>query len=131
METTDKRITVLVLRDTERQRIDCGSYEDAIGVVKAEQSPDNVVKIETREGEIVFTSGDMNIEDWETGGAARNDACRWMLRSMTVRTNPLGALPMTSVSSVRWTRFRAGLSDGRHPCSAFGLRPLSLSRIAS
>lgn len=64
-ETTDKRITVLVLRDTERRRIDCGSYEDAIGVVKAEQSPDNVVKIETREGEIVFTSGEMDIEDWE------------------------------------------------------------------
>ncbi|SEP15991.1 hypothetical protein SAMN04487948_11773 [Halogranum amylolyticum] len=65
-ETTDKRITVLVLHDAERRRIDCMSYEEAISVVKAEQSADNVVKIETREGEIVFTSGEMDIEDWET-----------------------------------------------------------------
>jgi len=63
-ETTDRAITVVLL-DTDRERRDCQSYEEAIAVVKAELTPETVAKIENREGEIVFTSTEMSIDAWE------------------------------------------------------------------
>jgi hypothetical protein len=63
-ETTDRAITVILL-DTDRERRDCQSYEEAISVVKEELSSGIVAKIEDRDGQIVFTSEEMAIEDWE------------------------------------------------------------------
>jgi hypothetical protein len=62
-ETTDRAITVILL-GTGRDRRDCQSYEEAISVVKEELTPGTVAKIEDREGEIVFTSEEMSIDDW-------------------------------------------------------------------
>jgi hypothetical protein len=65
-ETTDREITVVVIGDqVGRNRIGCSSYEVAIDVVKDELSPGVVAKIENREGDIVFTSAEMSIDDWE------------------------------------------------------------------
>jgi hypothetical protein len=63
-ETTDREITVILL-DQERERRECQSYEDAISLVKEELTPGVVAKIEGREGEIVFTSEEMSIDDWK------------------------------------------------------------------
>lgn len=62
-ETTDRAITVIFL-DTARERRECQSYEEAISVVKQELKPRVVAKIENREGDIVFTSEEMAIDDW-------------------------------------------------------------------
>jgi hypothetical protein len=62
-ETTDRAITVIFL-DTARERRECQSYEEAISVVKQELKPGVVAKIENREGDIVFTSEEMAIDDW-------------------------------------------------------------------
>lgn len=63
----DKQITVVVIGDSvRRERIRCTSFEDAIVVVKEELTPKTVVKIENREEEIVFTSEEMDIDQWET-----------------------------------------------------------------
>lgn len=65
-ETTDDQITVIVLEeDGNRERIVCSSYKDAIAVVKDTTGPDVFTKIEDRDGEIVFNSQEMDIENWE------------------------------------------------------------------
>ncbi|WP_251330585.1 hypothetical protein [Haloplanus sp. HW8-1] len=63
-ETTDRSITVVLLDDS-RERRDCSSYEEAIAIVKDELESGVVAKIENREGDIVFTSAEMSIDDWE------------------------------------------------------------------
>lgn len=65
-ETIDAEITVIVLSETgERDRINCTSFNEAIGVVKQEVSHSTFAKIEDRDGEVVFNSEDMDIENWE------------------------------------------------------------------
>lgn len=65
-ETTDSQITVVVLEDSGgRDRVVCTSFEEAIGVVKDTADAGTVTKIENRNGEIVFDSQEMDIEDWE------------------------------------------------------------------
>ena len=49
----------------ETQRKTCSSYEEAIDLVKRHQASATAVKIEDRDGEIVFTSDEMEIEQWE------------------------------------------------------------------
>ncbi|ELY96128.1 hypothetical protein C482_16168 [Natrialba chahannaoensis JCM 10990] len=65
-EAYDGSITVRLLDDTARaEEHGCGSYEEAIAVVKANQHDVTVAKIEDRDENVVFTSADMDIEDWE------------------------------------------------------------------
>lgn len=65
-ETTDSDITVIVLTEPNgRDRIPCSSFESAIETVKETVDDETVAKIETRDGEIVFDSVEMDIEDWE------------------------------------------------------------------
>lgn len=65
-ETTDDEITVIVLGEpNRRERIVCSSFKEAIQTVKAEQPAATTTKIENRDGEIVFTSVEMEIGDWE------------------------------------------------------------------
>jgi hypothetical protein len=64
-ESTDP-ITVVVLEEGGgRNRIDCGSYEQAIDRTREEMSPKNAVKIESRDGEIMYSSRRMNLDEWE------------------------------------------------------------------
>ncbi len=65
-EEYDGTITVHILADnTGRERVQCSSYTEAIETVKYQQSDATVVKIEDRDKEIVFTSAEMDIRDWE------------------------------------------------------------------
>ena len=65
-EEYDGTITVHLLDDSgDHERIRCSSYENAIDLVKHRQSDATVVKIEDRDDEIVFTSAEMDIRDWE------------------------------------------------------------------
>jgi len=65
-ETTDDAITVIVLGEpNRRERIACTSFKEAVSLVKERNDPETTVKIENRNGEILFTSLEMNIEDWE------------------------------------------------------------------
>ena len=65
-ESTDDEITVIILEEPDRRdRIACSSFKEAIRLVKAKNGPEITVKIENRDGEIVFTSVEMEIEDWE------------------------------------------------------------------
>jgi hypothetical protein len=65
-EEYDGTVTVRVSNDGGgRTTISCSSYEEAIGVVKREVHEATVVEILDREGEVVFDSADMNIENWE------------------------------------------------------------------
>ena len=64
-EAYDGRITVHVLRDTQdNETIQCSSYPEAIEIVRQNTEAVVATKIEDRDGEIVFTSDEMNIEDW-------------------------------------------------------------------
>lgn len=64
-ESTDL-ITVVVLEEKRgRERIDCGSYEHAIETARDNLSTQNVVKIESKEGEIMYSSERMNLDEWE------------------------------------------------------------------
>jgi len=65
-ETTDEEITVIILgKSNRRERIACSSFKEAIRLVKAKNGPETTVKIENRSEEILFTSAEMNIDDWE------------------------------------------------------------------
>lgn len=65
-EEYDGTITVHVLHDkAEDERIQCSSYEEAIETVKREAESATVTKIEDRDDRIVFTSDEMDIQDWE------------------------------------------------------------------
>ena len=66
-EEYDGAITVRLLDDeTGTEVIRCSSYEDAIDRVKDRQGSVTVAKIVDRDGEVVFTSADMDIDDWES-----------------------------------------------------------------
>jgi hypothetical protein len=51
--------------DGTRNEIRCTSYPEAIELVKQKRDAYTVVDIVGADGEVVFTSADMNIEDWE------------------------------------------------------------------
>jgi hypothetical protein len=54
------------LRDAEKsESITCSSYREAISTVKEREQSSTATKIEDRDGEIVFTSDSMDIDDWE------------------------------------------------------------------
>jgi len=66
-EEYDGRVTVHVLReDGGRERVRCRSYEAAVETVREEVAPGTVAKIEDRDGDVVFTSAEMDIDAWET-----------------------------------------------------------------
>lgn len=66
-EVYDGRVTVHVLGDDgTREREPCGSYEDAIELARDAVGSGTVVKIEDRDGEVVFSSAEMDLDDWET-----------------------------------------------------------------
>ncbi|APX96218.1 hypothetical protein [Natronorubrum daqingense] len=65
-EEYDGSITVRLLDDergTETHR--CSSYEGAIELVKTHERRVTVAKIVDREGAVVFTSADADIDEWE------------------------------------------------------------------
>lgn len=65
-EQYDGTVTVRVYDDDgRREEIDCSSYEAAIETVRKREPHNTVVEIVDREGDIVFDSVDMNIDDWE------------------------------------------------------------------
>lgn len=65
-EEYDGAVTVALMDDDgTRERIRCRSFEEAIETVKAERSAAAVVEIVGKDGEVVFDSVDMDIEDWE------------------------------------------------------------------
>lgn len=67
VEESDGSIIVHILKDDRaRQEVRCHSYKDAIDVVKQRHVTATVVKIEDRDGDIVFTSAEMDIANWET-----------------------------------------------------------------
>lgn len=66
-EEYDGRIRVKLLDDDEgSQEIPCSSYTEAIDLVKEHQHDVTVAKIVDRDGDVVFTSADMEIEVWES-----------------------------------------------------------------
>ncbi|SER50192.1 hypothetical protein [Natrinema salaciae] len=66
-EEYDGSVTVRLLDDQRgREAIRCASYEDAIAVVKENHRSVTVAKIVDRDGDVVFTSSEMDIDDWET-----------------------------------------------------------------
>lgn len=64
-ERTGRPVSVVLLRDDRRERIDHATYREAIETIKTEGEQADVAKLETEDGEIVFRSDEMNIEDWE------------------------------------------------------------------
>ena len=66
-EEYDGSVTVRLLDDqTGTETVRCASYERAIDVVKERQHAVTVAKIVDRDGDVVFTSAEMDIDDWET-----------------------------------------------------------------
>jgi len=66
-ESYDGSLTVRLLDDDEgREDVQCSSYNEAIEVVKDNRYSTTVVKIIDRDGDVVFNSVDMDINDWET-----------------------------------------------------------------
>ena len=65
-EEYDGSITVRLLDDRAgTETVSCSSYQDAIETVKANLESVTVAKIVDRDDEIVFTSAEMDIDDWE------------------------------------------------------------------
>lgn len=66
-EQSDGRVTVHVLGDDgTREREPCRTYADAVETARAAARPERVVKIEDRDGEVVFSSAEMDLSEWET-----------------------------------------------------------------
>lgn len=66
-EEYDGSIVVRLLDDKNgREEIRCQSYEDAIAAVKANRHSVTAAKIVDRNGNVVFTSAEMDIDAWET-----------------------------------------------------------------
>lgn len=64
-EAYDKSITVIEIDRTSIERTDVTSFDEAISTVKARSNQDTVLKIEDQDEEVVFTSEEMEISDWE------------------------------------------------------------------
>lgn len=65
-ETIERAVTVVLLgEEGTRDRIRLSSYRDAIETVRENASDRTVAKIESEDGEIVFDSEEMLIDDWE------------------------------------------------------------------
>lgn len=64
-ERTGRPVSVILLRDGGRERIDLATYSEAIETIKAAVDDDTVAKLEAEDGEIVFRSDEMDIEHWE------------------------------------------------------------------
>ncbi|MFC3957628.1 hypothetical protein [Halovivax cerinus] len=65
-EEYDDTVSVRLLPESGgTEDIPCSSYTEAIRVVRAEQEAVPAAKIVDRDGEVVFTSADMDIDDWE------------------------------------------------------------------
>lgn len=66
-EEYDGSITVRLLDDqTGTEQISCRSYEEAIEIVKENQHSVTVAKIVDGDQNVVFTSAEMDIDDWES-----------------------------------------------------------------
>lgn len=66
-EEYDGSITVRLLDDESgTEDIRCSSYEEAIELVKVNQHSVTVAKIVGRDDAVVFTSAEMEIDDWES-----------------------------------------------------------------
>lgn len=66
-EEYDGSITVRLLNDTDDpEEIQCASYYDAIDIVEERQHSVTVAKIIDRDDDVVFSSVDVDIEDWAT-----------------------------------------------------------------
>ncbi|GAB6878146.1 hypothetical protein JCM17823_04200 [Halorubrum gandharaense] len=66
-EEYDGRIRVTLLADGSGKRVrPCSSYSRAIELVKQHQHDVTVAKIVDRDGDVVFTSADMDIDVWES-----------------------------------------------------------------
>ena len=66
-EEYDGRLRVKLLDDGDGSReIPCSSYTEAIDLVKDHQYNVTAAKIIDRDGDVVFTSADMEIEVWES-----------------------------------------------------------------
>jgi len=66
-ETYDGRITVRLLRDKgDNESISCHSIEESIKVLKQNEHSVTTAKIIDQDGDVVFSSIDTSIEDWET-----------------------------------------------------------------
>jgi hypothetical protein len=65
-EAYDGRITVRLLDDESGvEDVACASYADAIDVVSARQHDVTTAKIVGRDDDVVFTSAEMEIDDWQ------------------------------------------------------------------
>lgn len=65
-EEHDGRITVLLLDDgAGREKVLCSSFSQAIQVVKDKQGSVTAAKIVDRDENVVFSSAEMDIEEWE------------------------------------------------------------------
>ncbi|WP_459808293.1 hypothetical protein [Halopiger thermotolerans] len=65
-EEYDGSITVRLLDDrTGTETISCSSYDEAIEIVTANRDSVTVAKIVDRDGNVVFTSAEMDIDEWE------------------------------------------------------------------
>lgn len=66
-EEYDGSITVRLLDDVDdTEEIRCGSYYDAIDVVRDHQDSVTAAKIVDRDGDVVFTSAEMQLDEWES-----------------------------------------------------------------
>lgn len=64
-EEYDGAVTVRLLDDDgAREHIRCRSFEEAIETVRAERSSAEVVEMAAPDGDVVFDSVDMDIDDW-------------------------------------------------------------------
>ncbi|NIC00956.1 hypothetical protein [Halobacterium sp. R2-5] len=64
-EESERAVTVILLYDeAENERVRHASYEAAVGTVKERAESATVAKIESKDGEIVFRSDEMAIQEW-------------------------------------------------------------------
>jgi len=64
-EEYDGSITVHVLNDKKtNEKFRCSSYKEAIRTVRQKEETAVATKIEDRDGEVVFNSDEVDIEDW-------------------------------------------------------------------
>ncbi|MEF8800155.1 MAG: hypothetical protein V5A27_12230 [Halapricum sp.] len=64
-ERTGRPVSVILVNDDGRERSEHSTYRAAVETIKSVSEQATVAKLETEDGEIVFRSDEMSIEDWE------------------------------------------------------------------
>ncbi|MEF8857683.1 MAG: hypothetical protein V5A38_01970 [Halolamina sp.] len=110
-ERTGRPVSVILVNDDGRERSEHSTYRAAVETIKSVSEQATVAKLETEDGEIVFRSDEMSIEDWENEWKRAKRRLSVDVEDRDAPTIPSAASLTTAVCSARWIGSRTS-TDG-------------------